>query len=221
MNKLSNAWTEFSLAVGGAFLDGGLTAGIQALTDLAKVASVVIDKLGFLPVVLATASTAVILLSKNSRTLAVALTQSTFGMNAARASAAGLEVGMSRAAVATHLLKGALRGLMAATVVGAGLAVIGVVIEKLTNKYAENKEAQIELESQQNNFVKSVSENGTKVEELTDKFEKLQNQINSGKYDDSTMSEYLSVQNELAELVPQLAIGEDSYGNSILGTSLS
>lgn len=219
LNKLSNAWTEFSLAVGSAFLDGGLTAGIQAITDLAKVASVVVDKLGFLPVVLATASTAVILLSKNSRTLAVALTQSTFGMNAARVSAAGLEVGMSRAAVATHLLKGALRGLMAATVIGAGLAVIGVVIEGLTNKYAENKEAQIELESQQNNFVKSVSENGTKVEELTDKFEKLQNQINSGKYDDATMSEYLSVQNELAELVPQLAIGEDSYGNSIIGTS--
>lgn len=219
LNKLANAWTEFSLAVGSAFLNGGLTAGIQALTDLAKVASGVVKVVGVLPVVFGAASVAVLLLSKNARLLTTALTQGTFGMSKAEVEVIKMEQGMSRATVATRALSLSMKGLLISTGVGAVFAVLGMGVEFLTKKYAENKEAQQELETSNAQFIQSVSENKKEVSSLADEFSELQSVINSGNYDDKTMSEYLAVQNELAELVPQLKIGEDEYGNALIGTS--
>lgn len=219
LNKLANAWTEFSLAVGSAFLDGGLTAGIQALTDLAKVASGVVKVVGVLPVVFGAASVAVLLLSKNARLLTTALTQGTFGMSKAEVEVIKMEQGMNRATVATRALSLSMKGLLISTGVGAVFALLGMGVEFLTKKYAENKEAQQELETNNAQFIQSVSENKKEVSSLADKFSELQSVINNGNYDDKTMSEYLAVQNELAELVPQLKIGEDEYGNALIGTS--
>lgn len=219
LNKLANAWTEFSLAVGSAFLDGGLTAGIQALTDLAKVASGVVKVVGVLPVVFGAASVSVLLLSKNARLLTTALIQGTSGMSKAEVEAIKMEQGMNRATVATRALSLSMKGLLISTGVGVIFAILGVGVEQLTKKYAENKEAQQELETSNAQFMQSISENKKEVSSLADKFSELQSVINSGNYDDKTMSEYLAVQNELAELVPQLKIGEDEYGNALIGTS--
>lgn len=219
LNRLSNAWTEFSLAVGGAFLNDGLTAGINALTDLAKVAGAVVNTVGVLPVVLGTVSTVVLMLSKNFRTLSSAMTFGAGTVSKAKLETIGLTAEMTRAQIATKMLSVSLKGLLLSTGVGVVFAGVGWAVEKLTQHYYDNKQAQEELDQTNKNFMQSFKENEKEVTNLANQFETLSKTINSGNYDNDSMTSYLEVQNELAELLPELKLGEDEYGNALVGSS--
>lgn len=219
LNQLSNAWSNFSLSVGKAFLNSGLDVGIASLNSLTIVATKAVNIIGALPIVLGTAGTALSLLTKNSRTLTTALTLGTFGMDKTRLKAVELSKDMSRAEVATTLLKRSLKGLGIASGIGLAFGALGWVIEQLTNKYAENKRVQEELESENKQFTESYKQNSKEIDSLAQHYNELQKIIDSGNYDSSTMKDYLDTQSKLAELLPSLKTGEDNYGNSLVGNA--
>lgn len=57
----------------------------------------------------------------------------------------GLEAGMTRAAVASRVLKTALRGLLVSTVVGGALVALGWALESIVSSFADAKKLKMIL----------------------------------------------------------------------------
>lgn len=219
LNRLSNAWSELSLTVGRAFLNDGLTAGIETLNDVAKVATKVIDVVGFLPVIMGTAGMAVGLLSKNARTLATAMVIGTKGMDSAKASALGLATGMNGATVATTVFKTALRGLMIASGIGIAIAGVSWAVEKLVSAYANSKKEQEEFEEMQKKNTDAMTTNREETETLIASYKRLSEERNSGNWNTDKEKEYLKVQQDLGAIFPSLIKYTDATGQAHLKSS--
>src|SRR5690606_23652670 len=116
INKLQNSWTEFSLAVGDAVLTDTLIELIESMRDLAQSSSDFVDKFGILPALFGTVGVAVVALSGKFRGLATSLI---FGT-----------AEMTRATIASNVLKASLRGLVASTGVGLLFVGLGIAVEK-------------------------------------------------------------------------------------------
>lgn len=173
LNRLSAAWTGLAANAGEAFLSDGIIAFAEALRDIVQVGGEVIKTIGFLPSIFALASAVTLLLSKNVRTLATALVLGTSAMRQETLASIGLSTGMTRAAVASSLLKTALRGLMVATVVGAGFMALGFVIEKLVSAFSDAKQEQEKLAESQKKSVEAITTNKEQTDQLIQKYKEL------------------------------------------------
>lgn len=216
INRLSNAWTELSLASGEAFISDGIIALTETLKDIAQAGAGVIKTIGFLPTVFGLASTATLLLSKNVRTLATTLVLGTSAMRQETLASIGLSTGMTRAAVASNLLKTALRGLMVSTVVGAAFMAIGFAIEKIVSAFSEAKQKQEEFEESQRKSVEAITTNKEQTDQLIKKYQELQKAKDNGSLSPDKEQEYLQVTQQLAQTFPNLISGYDSQGNAII-----
>ncbi|MEM5592726.1 phage tail tape measure protein [Niallia circulans] len=105
INRLSNAFTSLAVSAGDALISDTLIIATEEFGNFLQTTGKVVDIIGVLPVILGVAGTSVALLSKNVRGLAVALSTGNVSMLGTRAAALGIEAGMSRAAIATTLLK--------------------------------------------------------------------------------------------------------------------
>ncbi len=215
LNRLSNAGTSLSQSMGDAFLSDGIVVFTEAIAGMANEYEDLIEFIGFLPPTLGAAGVAVTAFSSNIRGMGTALLFGTSSMDKAKVSALGLEQGMTRGAVATATLKTALRGLATATIVGIAFAAVGFAIEKLTSAIGGAIKRQKELEEQTDRSMESLSKEKDNVEDLVDRYEKLSN-INRNNQQEE---EYVNLQNELAELLPTVKIGEDEKGNAILANT--
>lgn len=216
LNRLSAAWTGLAANAGDAFLSNGIISFAEALRDIVQVGGEVIKTIGFLPSIFALASTATLLLSKNARTLAAALLLGTSGMRQGEVASIGLSTGMTRAAVASTLLKNSLRALMVATVVGAGFMALGFVIEKLVSAYSDAKQEQEKLAESQKKSVEAITTNKEQTDQLIQKYKDLQKAKDNGSLSPDKEQEYLQVTQQLAQTFPNLVQGYDSQGNAII-----
>ena len=71
LNKLKNAATEFSLAIGDAFLKEGLIAGMSLLASAAKGAAAFVDAVGILPPVIGNCNCCSIIFNSSLRATAM------------------------------------------------------------------------------------------------------------------------------------------------------
>jgi len=216
INRLSNAWTELGLAAGDAVISDGIIALTESLKDLLQLGTGITKTIGFLPSIFALVSTATLLLSKNVRTLATTLVLGTSAMRQETLASIGLSTGMTRAAVASNLLKTALRGLMVATVVGAGFMALGFVIEKLVSAYSDAKQEQEKLAESQKKSVEAITTNKEQTDQLIQKYKDLQKAKDNGSLSPDKEQEYLQVTQQLAQTFPNLVQGYDSQGNAII-----
>ncbi|WP_143260988.1 phage tail tape measure protein [Bacillus paralicheniformis] len=216
INRLSNAWTELGLAAGDAVISDGIIALTESLKDLLQLGTGITKTIGFLPSIFALASTATLLLSKNVRTLATTLVLGTSAMRQETLASIGLSTGMTRAAVASNLLKTALRGLMVATVVGAGFMALGFVIEKLVSAFSDAKQEQEKLAESQKKSVEAITTNKEQTDQLIQKYKELQKAKDNGSLSPDKEQEYLQVTQQLAQMFPNLISGYDSQGNAII-----
>lgn len=216
INRLSNAWTELSLASGEAFISDGIIALTETLKDIVQAGAGVIKTIGFLPTVFGLASTATLLLSKNARTLVTALALGTSGMTQGRAASVGLRQGMTQAAVASTLLKNSLRGLMVSTVVGAAFMAIGFAIEKIVSAFSEAKQKQEEFEESQRKSVEAITTNKEQTDQLIKKYQELQKAKDKGTLSADQEQEYLQVTQQLAQTFPNLISGYNDQGSAII-----
>lgn len=210
---------KLALAMGEAFLTEGMVQGIQVFSDFLTLSTKVVDSIGALPVAFGLLNAALFLSSTRYRTLLVAMTQGTAGMTAQRTATIGLSTGMKAGAASATLFSGALRSILLASGVGVALVALGFAVEALIGKMAKQRELTESIAESSRLMTASYSENTERVNELADSYSRLENIAKGGNIDTETAKEYLSVQNELATLMPELKAGEDGYGNAVLVSS--
>ncbi|MEW5569586.1 phage tail tape measure protein [Rossellomorea marisflavi] len=210
---------KMALALGDAFMTESFIQLLKFLNTLMGTVAQISSGFSGLGLIMGIVGVGVGSLSKNVSGLAEGLIYSTKNMNTTKMQAIGLSDGMSRAAVATATASKALRGLVSATVVGAGFMLLGVIIEKIVGKLGETRRAQEELEQKNNELMASYEQSRDTIGGLVDEYAKLEQVINSGKYTNDDLEHYKNIQNEIAKQMPDLVINEDSYGNSVLASS--
>ncbi|MGD7963639.1 phage tail tape measure protein, partial [Bacillus velezensis] len=216
LNKLQNNFTELAIASSDAFISDGLIEFTQALGSLLKASTGIINTVGFLPPLFVTISTATLLLSKNTRTLATTLILGSKAMRQETLASIGLEAGMTRAAVASRVLKTALRGLLVSTVVGGALAALGWALESIVSSFADAKKAKDDFEQSQQTNVEAITTNKDSTDKLIKQYKELQKAKESRTLSSDEEQEYLQVTQQLAQTFPALIQGYDSQGNAIL-----
>lgn len=216
LNRLSAAWTSLAANAGEAFLSDGIIAFAETLRDIVQVGGEVIKTVGFLPSLFALTSTATLLLSKNARILATTLVFGTSAMRQETLASIGLTTGMTRAAVASTLLKNSLRALMVSTAVGVVFIGIGLAIEKLVSAYSEAKQKQEEFAESQKKSVEAITTNKGQTDQLIQKYKELQKAKDNGSLSPDKEQEYLQVTQQLAQTFPNLISGYNDQGNAII-----
>lgn len=86
----------------------------------------------------------------------------------------GLEAGMTRAAVASRVLKTALRGLLVSTVVGGALAALGWALESVVSSFTDAKKAKDDFEQSQQTNVEAITTNKDSTDKLIKQYKELQ-----------------------------------------------
>jgi len=231
INKLKNAFTEFSMSVGDSVLNAGMFTVIEGLTSLAKIASTVIDKFGALPIVFAvlgiiafkvglfnksigvtkgmlvSMKTEFIRASAGARTFQGALAGLSGAMGATRAMIPPLIAGLKA-------VGGAIKGMIASTIVGFAFVAIGIAVEKLINGFEKAKRAQEKIKKANDQLIDSYRNTAGGLEALIAKQEKLQFRVDSGAIKEGTdaYNEYVGITNQLAEKMPTIVKYIDQSG---------
>ncbi|MCV4328560.1 phage tail tape measure protein, partial [Bacillus velezensis] len=216
LNKLQNNFTELAIASSDAFISDGLIEFTQALGSLLKASTGIINTVGFLPPLFVTISTATLLLSKNTRTLATTLIFGSKAMRQEALASIGLEAGMTRAAIASRVLKTALRGLLVSSVVGVAFVALGFALESVVSSFADAKKAKDDFEQSQQTNVEAITTNKDSTDKLIKQYKELQKAKESRTLSSDEEQEYLQVTQQLAQTFPALIQGYDSQGNAIL-----
>lgn len=165
-------------------------------------------------------STATIVTSNASRKLAVSNTVATLSTGQL---AKGLKASaLSAFAAGKAFLVANKAMIMSLGGIGIAFLAIGAISEAIMSKMQKQREIQEEITAQNQLLTDSYNTNADKIGILAQRYSELQSSmqnLGSAEYDNETAQEYLSVQNELAELIPSLSKGEDEYGNAILGSA--
>lgn len=245
INQLKNSFTKLSIAIGDAFLSDGLLSGIELLKSLSNVAISVSKNIGVLPVIFAgiagiLSKMGMFTKIKSSMTGAIVGATSAFdglkssvkevgwveSLKKANTAVKETETSMKGVNKSTLIATGsaralgvALKGALVTTGIGAGFAVLGVLVEKFTKKLGESKRQAEEVKKSIDAQVKSYHENGNSYENLIQKYERLNRKMRSGSLDDSDETELLDVTNKLANAMPNVVKYIDATGQAHLKTA--
>lgn len=236
INKLKNIFTEFSLAIGDAVLSSSLNLIIDGLTTLGNVGIKFVENNGVLPLVIgllggvAGASTSMrtsifnaISTFKGFRVSLKDVTKDLKGMEKAKASVD--QVTMSLGQMAGAKTKGLLKGLGAGLVsLGASLALsatffaVGKAVEFFVGKLEEQREIQRKVKESNDKLVDSYRNTEGGLDSLVDKYNTLNGRVQRGLIQEGTdeYEEYLEINNELADRMPNMVKFVDEKGQAHL-----
>jgi TP901 family phage tail tape measure protein len=238
VNKLKNAFTEFALSIGDAFLSDALTVGIELLIDMAKFAVDVVDKVGALPPVFLA-----LFLVLNKMNVFSGLKNSIMGVitqigifktaqqtavRGGQGQIAGLTAGwnaLTRAeATASAGAKAfgfSLKSALISTGIGAVIVVVGVLIEKLVSWASKQKKIKEETEKATKKLIDSYRNTEGGLDNLIDKHVELQKAVDNGsiKEGSEAYNEYLEVNQKIAKQMPTMVKYVDSKGVAHMKTA--
>jgi TP901 family phage tail tape measure protein len=206
INRLDTAWNKFTLAMGKAFLTDSLVGGIETLNSLATTVAGFVNKFGALGTIFGIIGIAIVGLNVKFKTFTTSLIFGTTGMTRMQLASAGLSAGMTRLEIATAGVGLAFKGLLVSTGVGLVFVAIGYALEKLIGAYSKAKQEQEDFEATQQKGIDALTTNKDETEKLIDQFNNLtEAKKRAGKnWNSNQETEYLQVQQKLAELYPQL-----------------
>ncbi|WP_442636612.1 transglycosylase SLT domain-containing protein [Rossellomorea marisflavi] len=220
INKLDTSFNRLTLSISEAVLKDSLIVGVEMLGDFVDGISAVIDKIGVLSGVFGVAGLAAFAFSAKIRAMSTALIFGASSLTSTQAATIGVSTGMNRATIATIGLKGAFRGLVASTGVGALFVVLGFAIEKLIGAMAKAKQEQEEFDKSQATNVDALTKNKESTEEMISTLEKLRSERKKGDaWNPEKEKEYLKVSNEIANVYPALIDHIDATGQAHIKTS--
>lgn len=225
LNRLSNAWTETTLAMQKAFLGTGIIAFAELMTAATKAATSFIDTFGLLPPVLGAVTTGFLLFNRVAtmnngvliintlkglvtgfKTLDGAIAATTLKMRIMDAVSKTTTVAITGLRTALVSAGTFLAGAVLPT---AAFMALGWAIGKVTEKIVDYNEHQRQIKQETEQLTNTYKTNEDKIQSLADKYEKLSNEVNKGLRPDND-KEYLQVQQELANLIPTLVDHYDS-----------
>ncbi|WP_414429458.1 transglycosylase SLT domain-containing protein [Bacillus licheniformis] len=228
INRLSNAWTELSLASGDAVVSDGIVALTETLKDLVQIGTGITKTIGLLPQVFGIATTSVLLFNASLRTGAIAngnlflrlLNNFPTSLTAFSSSMTGAAIRARFLNITLATLKTTARTTMAflagAVLPMAGFMALGFVIEKLVSAFSDAKQEQEKLAESQKKSVEAITTNKEQTDQLIQKYKELQKAKDNGSLSPDKEQEYLQVTQQLAQTFPNLISGYDSQGNAII-----
>lgn len=215
LNRLKNSGIALAQSMGDALITDSIVAFTESVSKLADMSSSVIRTFGLLSPTFMLLGGAIGVINPKLRTMSQALLFGTTHMDKAKLSAAGLSTNLTRAGVATTVLKRGLRGLASATVVGVVFAGIGFGLEKLIGHIGDYINKQEELKKANEASIESLNNERDAIDELVKEYENLSNTNRNNEQEER----YVQLQNELAQILPAVKIGEDDKGNAIIANS--
>lgn len=227
INSVKVEFEKLAVAIGEAFFTEGMVQFLSMTSSVVQGVTSLVSKLGALPLAFAVITGASLLASKNVRSFGEAFTTVIIEAVKTKTGLSSMNTALDGTATKADVAKGKLKALGAtakATALsfgvfaGIGLA-IGAITEAIMGHIQKQRELREEIESDNKLFMEAYSSNAGEVDKLTQRYSELESQINSGKYSSESMTEYLDVQKQLAELLPQLSSGEDAYGNAIVSNA--
>ncbi|WP_407707336.1 phage tail tape measure protein, partial [Bacillus amyloliquefaciens] len=235
LNRLSNAFTEMSVASSEAFISDSIVVFADALKGLMQISAQITKSVGLLPQVIGAATAAVMLFNTSLRTSALT---SGMAMGATLKNLAlnfnAVTVGVTTASAKTVIwnrivtaFSTSLAGLKkVAMTTGAFLAGsflpmaamigLGVVIEKLISSYSKLKQAKEDFEQSKSTSIEAITTNKDETDKLISQYQDLQKAKEAGSLSSEKEQEYLQVTQQLAQTFPMLVSGYDSQGNAII-----
>ncbi|UGO51228.1 tail length tape measure protein [Bacillus phage vB_BanS_Skywalker] len=240
INKLKNGFTEMSLAIGKAFLSGGILMAINGLGALAKGITGVAQSFGalsgvglILGAVMAKMGAFQGLFGRMGATVGVfkqgmAETTRTMG---AQATALDKFKGGMQGVITTSTggvgvmksLGGALAGfgrsLMGMLGMGAVFMGIGMAIEFLIGKYQKAKQEQEALDKSINQTVNAYRKSADGLEGLLAKYEAFEKAGDSIKKGSKEYEEFMLVQTKLSQAMPNMIKSVDAQGQAWMKSS--
>ncbi|MFC7891326.1 phage tail tape measure protein, partial [Bacillus velezensis] len=235
LNRLSNAFTEMSVASSEAFISDSIVVFADALKGLMQISAQITKSVGLLPQVVGAATAAVMLFNTSLRTSALT---SGMAMGATLKNLAlnfnAVTVGVTTASAKTVIwnrivtaFSTSLAGLKkVAMTTGAFLAGsflpmaamvgLGVVIEKLISSYSKLKQAKEDFEQSKSTSIEAITTNKDETDKLISQYQDLQKAKEAGSLSPEKEQEYLQVTQQLAQTFPMLVSGYDSQGNAII-----
>ncbi|MGO0713200.1 phage tail tape measure protein [Bacillus subtilis] len=235
INRLSNAFTEMSVASGEALISDSIVVFAEALKSLMQLSAQVTKSVGLLPQVFGAATAAVILFNSSLR--ASALTSGTamgaalknlilnfntftLGVTAASAKTAiWSKITTAFSTSLTNLKKAAMTTgafLAGSFLPMAAMMAFGVVIEKLISSYSKLKQAREDFEQAKITSIEAITTNKDTTNKLIAQYKELQKAKESGTLSSEKEQEYLQVTQQLAQTFPNLIAGYDSQGQAII-----
>ena len=234
LNRVKNAWTEAIIEMRDSILGAGFETFTDVSTSIIKSFSEIVKHIGILPVVLSSGATMFALFNKNLRDLTLENGKSFLewlknlptSLNLVKNSAtsAGMQIRFlgSSALTTAFSIKSLSTALMTLTRFLAGMFLpvaafmsLGYAITWVTNKISEHKKEQEKIKNEAKNLADTYNLHKDRIHQLVDSYDKLSNQVSKGEISKDD-KEYLTVQQELYELLPHLAERVDEKGQAHL-----
>lgn len=234
INMVKNAWTEAVIAMRDSGLGDAMILGLKTGLVFMNTLTKIIDTVGVFPSVIGAGSMALLLFSNRSKlasqNLSLLMLQGLgkvpiFGgkaTSAFRSVALSMDLISTKsrvASVSVNVLKGALSTFAPVAI----LMGIGWAFSKITGHINETRESAQRFRDELSSQASSYGSNSSKIDELSKKYKELSETVRDSSISDEKRKEIVEelygVQNELGDLLPQLKMGEDEYGNAILASS--
>ena len=215
INRLDTAWNELTVTMGDAVINDTLITIIESLGSLAKSLAYVIDRFGLLPPLFGVVSGALILLSGRFRDFSSNLVASITNLIRMRRELTNTKNEMIKTDKTARSLSATLKGIGKGIGVTALFSAIGVGIEWLISTISDAIQKNEEMEKSFKTSTESIANQSQRVAGLVREYERL----STIERDVEQEEKYVQLQNELAQLLPVIKVGEDTKGNAILANS--
>jgi TP901 family phage tail tape measure protein len=239
INKLKNAFTEMSIAIGDAFLSGAMLGAIEGLAKLAQVATDFASSWGALPAIMfgvgallglmgtfrgsigSTITFLKLLKTEFMTTSTTGMGMFQAGLARTTASARAFQVLLPTLATGLRMVKTAFMSMLASTGIGLAFVAVGIAIEKLIGHFQKQKKIAEETEKANKSLVDSYRNTEGGLEALINRHIELQDKVNTGAIKEGTdaYNEYLEVNQKISKAMPTMVKYVDSKGVAHMQTA--
>ncbi|UGO50799.1 tail length tape measure protein [Bacillus phage vB_BanS_Sophrita] len=240
INKLKNGFTEMSLAMGKAFLSGGMEMVISGLAGIAKgvttvtqsfgalstiglVIGAVMTRMGAFQNLFGRIGATVGVFKQGMREVATSTNGTATAMQKFQGGMNGVITTSTGGTTAFKALGSAVKGfgmsLLGMLGMGAVFFAIGAGVEFLIGKYQKAKQEQEALEKRINESVNAYRKSADGLEGLLSQYEKFEKAGESIKKGTREYDEFMIVQSKLAQAMPSMVASIDSEGQAHMKTS--
>ena len=227
INSVKVEFEKLAVAIGEAFLTDTMIAFMNGASSLLSVIASFVGSFGVLPGLLGALAAALVLGSSRFRGLALSialfakeLVSSTKKTKDASDETDKLNDSTDKASDSAGKLGKAWKTMLLSLGAGVALFAVGFILEKIVSKLGEARQKAEEVASANKELVDSYAANAEELEILANRYSILSEKVsNQASPDMATLGEYYETQNKIGQLMPNLVIGENQYGQKLIGSS--
>ena len=221
-NLLRVEYEKLALSIGEAFVSDGVIAFTSTMSELLQLFTHLVKNVGIVAPLLATFGLAFGMLNRRAKETALSLYDYVQKLRMMTTEQRRSITIMDLFSKSSKSLGITLRGVTTALVGFGALFAAGMAIEFITKKFMEAKQRADELKAAQEQLMSTYKASRGEIQDLVKDYDYLEKTLSNTQGQDERArisGEMAEVQNKLAELMPDLVVAEDEYGNKILESS--